>query len=151
VRALRGHGEGISDVHFDARGARLLTASSDGTGRLWRTDGETLAILRGHTQHVYKAVWSPDDRFIATASQDSSIRLWEASTGRLLTIISTHNNAVWDVAFSPGGAYLMSGSEDGTAHIYACDVCTQTDSLLVLARERITRTPTDLEARTFGL
>jgi hypothetical protein len=53
--------------------------------------------------------------------------------------------------FSPDGAYLMSGSEDGTAHIYACEVCAPTDALLELAESRITRPPTELEIRTFGL
>ena len=151
VRELRGHTDEISDVHFDAAGARILTASSDGTARIWGTDGQVLSILRGHTQHVYKAVWSPDERFIATAGQDFSIRLWEASTGRLLTVINTHNDAVYDIAFSPDGSYFISGSEDGTAHIYSCEICARTDALLMLAGKRITRALTDFELRTFGL
>ena len=107
--------------------------------------------MRGHTQHLYKAVWSPDERFIATASQDYSIRLWEGTTGRLLTVLGTHTDAVYDIAFSPDGAYFMSGSEDGTAHIYACEVCVPVDRLLALAERRITREPTALEIRNFGL
>jgi WD40 repeat protein len=154
VGELRGDEGDISDIHFNSSGDRLLTASSDGTARLWRLDrnaGETEFVMRGHTQHIYKAVWSPDERFIATASQDYFIRLWEGSTGRLLTTLGTHTNAVYDIAFSPDGAYLMSGSEDGTAHIYACEICASTDRLLSLAETRITRQPTDLEIRNFGL
>ena len=107
VGELHGHEGGISDIHFHSSGKRLLTASSDGTARLWRLDRngvETEFVMRGHTQHIYKAVWSPDERFIATASQDYSIRLWEGSTGRLLTTLGTHTNAVYDIAFSPDGS-----------------------------------------------
>jgi WD40 repeat protein len=148
---LRGHEDGISDVHFAPGGGRLLTASHDGMARVWGEDGAILTVLRRHSQHMYRAVWSPDDRFIATGSQDRFVRLWEASTGRLVAEFGDHDNAVYDIAFSPDGAYLMSGSEDGTAHIYACEVCAPTDALLELAESRITRPPTELEIRTFGL
>jgi WD40 repeat protein len=154
VGELHGHKGDISDIHFNSSGDRLLTAGSDGTARIWRLDrnaGETEFVMRGHTQHIYKAVWSPDERFIATASQDYFIRLWEGTTGRFLTVLGTHTNAVYDIAFSPDGAYLMSGSEDGTAHIYACEVCAPTNRLLSLAETRITRQPTDLEIRNFDI
>ena len=154
VAELRGHEGEVSDIRFNARGDRLLTAGADGTARLWRLSGGTAEaefVMRGHTQHLYKAVWSPDERFIATASQDYSIRLWEGTTGRLLTVLGTHTDAVYDIAFSPDGAYFMSGSEDGTAHIYACEVCVPVDRLLALAERRITREPTALEIRNFGL
>ena len=154
VTELRGHEGGIDDIHFNSKGDRLLTAGSDGTARIWRLNGNTGEqefVLRGHSQSLYRAIWSPDERFIATASQDYVVRLWEGSTGRALTALGTHTNAVYDIAFSPDGAYLMSGSEDGTAHIYACEVCASTERLLPLAESRITRAPTALEMRNFGL
>jgi WD40 repeat protein len=154
VAELRGHEGGITDIHFNSNGDRLLTAGSDGTARIWRLHGnvaETESVLRGHSQSLSRAIWSPDGRFIATASQDYLVRLWEGSTGRALTALGTHTNAVYDIAFSPDGAYLMSGSEDGTAHIYACEVCASTGRLLALASARITRSPTPLELRNFGL
>ena len=154
VAELRGHEGSINDIHFNANGTRLLTAGSDGTARIWRYNGKAVEmefVLRGHSQSLYRAVWSPDERFIATASQDYLVRLWESSTGRALTALGIHTDAVYDIAFSPDGAYLMSGSEDGTAHIYACEVCASTDRLLALAESRITRAPTQLEIRNFGL
>jgi WD40 repeat protein len=155
VAELRGHAGGISDIHFNASGNRLLTASGDGTARVWRLDGRgavaTVFVMRGHTGGVARAIWSPDERYVATASSDYTVRLWEGSTGRMITAIGTHADSVRDIAFSPDGAYLMSGSEDGTAHIYACEVCAPTDRLLTLAATRITRPPTDLEIRNFGL
>ena len=154
VAEARGHDGGINDIHFNARGDRLLTAGSDGTARIWRFEGkaaEADAVLRGHSQALYRAIWSPDERFIATASQDHLVRLWEGSTGRALTALGTHTDAVYDIAFSGDGGYLMSGSEDGTAHLYACEVCASTDRLLELAVSRITRPPTELEVRRFGL
>ena len=154
VTELRGHDGAIADIRFNARGDELLTAGSDGTARLWglgAKGAETKLVMRGHSQLVYKAAFSPDERFVATVSQDYFVRLWESNSGRLLTVLGTHANAVWDVAFSPDGTYLMSGSEDGTAHVYACEICVPTDRLLALAKSRITRAPTDLEIRNYGL
>jgi WD40 repeat protein len=154
VAELRGHQGSINDIHFNSNGTRLLTAGSDGTARIWLFNGtaaDTEFVLRGHSQALYRAIWSPDERFIATASQDYLVRLWEGSTGRPLTALATHTDAVYDIAFSPDGGYLMTGSEDGTAHIYACEVCASTDRLLPLAESRITRAPTPLEIRNFAL
>jgi WD40 repeat protein len=61
-----------------ADGGRILTASGDGTARLWDRDGKPLAILEGHTNEVTSAVFAPDGRRILTASFDGTARLWEA-------------------------------------------------------------------------
>ena len=115
-------------------------------GELWRLDGNTFDtqfVMRGHTLHIYKAVWSPDERFIATASQDYFIRLWKGAR-EAPTLLGTHTEAVYDVAFSPDGAYFMSGSEHGKAHIYGARSALLTDRLLSLTQTRITRPPSDL-------
>jgi WD40 repeat protein len=63
---------------FSPDGARILTASEDGTARLWDRDGKPLAILEGHTDVVKSAVFAPDGGRILTASFDHTARLWEA-------------------------------------------------------------------------
>jgi WD40 repeat protein len=44
---------------FAPDGRRILTASADGTARLWDRDGKPLAILQGHTGEVTSAVFAP--------------------------------------------------------------------------------------------
>ena len=70
------------DVAFDAHGARVITASLDGTARIWDADsGRQLFVLSGHNDAVYTAAFSPDERFALTASADATARLWDAKTG----------------------------------------------------------------------
>jgi WD40 repeat protein len=76
ARELRGHTDSIYSAEFTRDGHGLLTASDDGTARVWNlADGSSVA-LRGHDDDVYRARLSPDERFAVTSSLDGSLRVW---------------------------------------------------------------------------
>ncbi len=55
VHTLRGHNDEILDVSFNATGSRLVTASADGTSRVFNTmNGACQAILIGHEGEISK-------------------------------------------------------------------------------------------------
>jgi WD40 repeat protein len=57
---------------------------------------------------------SPDGQRIVSASEDGSLKLWDAFTGMEITNLSGHKKPVWRCAFSPDGHRIVSGSADGT-------------------------------------
>ena len=58
----------------------MLTASDDGTARVFDArGGGAVAVFRGHTDTVNRAVFSPDGRLVLTASDDRTARLWDPS------------------------------------------------------------------------
>src|SRR5262249_53143979 len=60
LRTLRGHLGAVVDVSFSPNGERVLTASLDGTARLWDSRrGAELLRLTGHEREVTSASWSP--------------------------------------------------------------------------------------------
>ncbi len=44
--------------------------------KLWNQDGTLLITLKGHTKAVNEVNWSPDGKFLATASSDKTVKLW---------------------------------------------------------------------------
>lgn len=68
--------------------------------------------LRGHSGTIRGMAFSPDGSQIATASFDTSVRLWNASSGHPEGQAMKHGKAVFAVAYSPCGSYVASGSLD---------------------------------------
>jgi WD40 repeat protein len=77
---LRGHIGGVVSAAFSPDGQRVVTASLDGTARVWRTDGKgEPLVLKGHSGGVRRAAFSPDGERVVTASMDKTARIWSLS------------------------------------------------------------------------
>ena len=76
------------------------------------------AVLRGHRDGVRGVTWSPDGRRLATASNDRTVRIWDAGNGCELTVLHGHNDWVQAVVWSPDGRRLATASNDRTVRIW---------------------------------
>ena len=77
--------------------------------------------LIGHKQPTRVAAFSRDRRWLATGSDDGTIRLWDLDNADPTSRSSLLNGAggqVHGLAFSPDGAWLVSGGEDGTVRLW---------------------------------
>ncbi|MGB3300710.1 MAG: CHAT domain-containing protein, partial [Phormidesmis sp.] len=76
--------------------------------------------LIGHTAGTTAAVFSPSGQFIASASQDGTVRLWQPG-GTLLKILEGHRSEIWGLAISPNNQTIASASDDKTIRLWRTD------------------------------
>ena len=122
--SLPGHHRPVRSVAFSADSTKVLTACDDMHSHVYdAANGALVAALGGHASWVTAVAPHPGGVFAATASSDSTVKLWDlrsagAASGPLQTA-REHSDQVWGVAWSGDGTKLASVSDDKSVCVYA--------------------------------
>ncbi|KAA8490702.1 Vegetative incompatibility protein HET-E-1 [Porphyridium purpureum] len=74
--------------------------------------------MEGHAYGVLAVHFSPDGKFIASGSYDTTVKVWDAHTGACVRTMEGHSREVRAVHFSPDGKFIASGSGDNTVRVW---------------------------------
>ena len=134
--ALAGHDGPVRTVAIAPDGTWLASGGEDGKVRIWDpATGRRLAAVTGHvwgptgragppvrvTGHdgpVTTVAIAPDGDWLASASEDGTVRIWDPATGQQRTVLQGHDGAVMAVAIAPDGRWLASVGRDATVRIW---------------------------------
>ncbi|HOV51229.1 MAG TPA: WD40 repeat domain-containing protein, partial [Candidatus Cryosericum sp.] len=111
----------ITDVRYSCDGRHIVSVGWDGI-RVWPVENVTrnVPVLAGHRHGISKTLFSPEDDWLVTASEDGTVRVWDTTTGVQRACLK-HVLTVCDIDFSGDGTKLFS--TDGTTVF-----CWSTDS-----------------------
>ncbi|ORY28626.1 WD40-repeat-containing domain protein [Naematelia encephala] len=149
IAICEGHAEAVGAVALSRKGKQrfLFTASQDRTIKMWDLTGlpesvssttttpskpKSLATIRAHEKDINSLDLSPNDKFLASGSQDKTVKLFsvdfdESAAGgasgaiKLAGTCNGHRRGVWTVKFSKVDKVVATGAADRTVKLWSLD------------------------------
>uniref|UniRef100_A0A671M9W7 Katanin p80 WD40 repeat-containing subunit B1-like n=1 Tax=Sinocyclocheilus anshuiensis TaxID=1608454 RepID=A0A671M9W7_9TELE len=140
IMSLTGHTSPVECIQFNSSEERVVAGSQSGSLRLWDLEAakskwfvlqictlvnikstirnKVILLKPGHTQAVRCLAFSPDGKWLASASDDSTVKLWDLIAGKMITEFTSHTSAVNAVQFHPNEYLLATGSADRTVKLW---------------------------------
>jgi len=121
-------GAGVHQARFSHDGMRVATAGADGVARIWNVEDAVQKrpinqlLLAPHAGRVLTLAWSPDNRWLATASDDHIVNVWavtnEAGVARVANAaraelsrrLEGHRGPIWWLSWSADSRFLATCS-----------------------------------------
>jgi WD40 repeat protein len=132
IASLEGHQKVITRLAWSPDGTQLLSGAQDGfiinwdylTSKIikyYHPDGEKLETFKlGYTRRniAWSPIWSNDGTKIACGYQDTSIRIWDVKSGKILKTLKKHNRKVNNVSWSKDNSVLASCADDAKIYLW---------------------------------
>lgn len=108
---LKGHIDEVNTAFFNHDGTRIVSASDDGTIRVWNTEnGLELFKLDASAGFVTCASFSPNSEQIVAGYKDCNVRIWDVKTRSVIKVLKGHTGNILSCSYSHNGKYIVSSA-----------------------------------------
>jgi WD40 repeat protein len=121
VHTVDGWQRGVGHLAFSHDG-KVLVGAAGPRLRVWDLDaGRELALHKRGTKHFQGLSFTADGRYLATVSNDTTVRIWDARTWQEHTTFTWGIGALLNIAMAPDGCVAAAGSDKGKIVIWDVD------------------------------
>lgn len=119
VKEVPNIGNPLTAVEFDPTSRIIVTGDNRGVVKLYdNLAGMVVRVLSGHTSGIEQIRYNHAGTFMATASKDKTVRLWNIPNLKEQPIVlSDHKDWVWSATFSPDDEQLLASVHSSTETI----------------------------------
>jgi WD40 repeat protein len=126
LRRFEGHERTVNSLAALADQRRALSASDDGTLRLWDLEtGVELRRFEGHRRRVNTVAVLADHRRALSGSDDGTLRLWDVESGAELGRLDGHEGPIKCLMLLADEERALSGSQDMTLRLWDLASCAE--------------------------
>lgn len=119
VATLLGHHTVVRGLAWSHDSTKLVTTAEDGRVSIWNVAASrSMWEQRSHRKAGLAVAWSPNGRYIVSASREKSIKVFEFGMFREI-VCQEHEASVTALAWSPDSAYFASASDDKRVCIWS--------------------------------
>ena len=115
---IQAHETPVRAMTYTHAGNFLISGDDAGSVRYWRTNLELVKSYPAHGESIRQLSFAPGDLKFASASDDSTIRVWDFARVTAEQVLAGHGGDVKCVDWHQTKALLASGSKDGLVKLW---------------------------------
>lgn len=119
LNRISNHTAPVQSLCFSLTMPHLISASSDGSVRVWDLNQSAERHVFEHEEPVVNVVAHPTEPLVVSCSLDRTVRVWDHRACEPVKVLRGHRDVVHALCLTANGEGLVSVSDDCTARIFS--------------------------------